>query len=237
MKKPLFLVVAAALSVTAATACISCETFGKKTVAVTVGSGKNRIESSGDIVTETRKVTDFHAVEAGSAIKAVVGDYPEGELTIEADDKILPYVKISVEKGRLKIGFDLGEATICDPRVTVYVPAAGVTRLKADSASKITTEVTLTGETIRLEAGSASKIEASVSGNSCEIKCSSVAKITATVDVASLTAEADSVAKITLKGKAGKCTLEADSIAKIDARGLEAAAWKVEASSLAKISR
>lgn len=237
MKKILYLFAAVALSLTAATDGIAHNIGGKKQSTFSIGNGKERIEASGNIVSETRKAAAFHAIEAGPAVKVVVGDYPEREVTVEADDNILSYVKIDVEEGRLKIGYATEKVTLCDPHATIYVSASGVTQLKAQNASKIITKVSLTGDNILLEADSASKIEASVNGNSCEIKCNSVAKITAAVVVASLTAEADSVAKITVKGKAGKCRLKAVSVAKIDASGLEAGEWETEASSLAKISR
>ncbi len=236
MKRTLFFLAAAALCTTTV-ACSLCDRDCNRFITVTVGDGKKLIKPSGNLVTEVRKVDPFHTVTAGSFVKVVVGAYPEGKVTIKADDNILPYVAVSVEKGTLRIEYKTQEISLENPNVVVHVPSSGVTALCAESAAKITTEVTLIGEALRLEADSAAGIEASVSGGSCEISCDSAAKITADVDVASLTAAADSASKITLRGKAGKCSLEADSIAKIDASRLEAGTWRTEASTLAKISR
>ncbi len=58
------------------------------------------LKGSGRIVTETRDVGSFHAVEAGSIAHVLVGDYPAGRVTVKTDDNLLVHVQTSVAEGR-----------------------------------------------------------------------------------------------------------------------------------------
>jgi hypothetical protein len=67
--------------------------------------GRGVIKGSGKIVSEERKVSDFHAVDfSGSGIAEITQGDTEG-ITIEADDNILPYIRTEVVDGVLKVGF------------------------------------------------------------------------------------------------------------------------------------
>ena len=135
MKKALLLLAAAA-------ACA---------IALPATAARNKtLKGSGRIVTETRDVGSFHAVEAGSIAHVLVGDYPAGRVTVKTDDNLLVHVQTSVAEGTLRIG--LADATVQNAELTVYVPAAGIaafsletplagiTGLKAGGAAKITAE-------------------------------------------------------------------------------------------------
>ena len=74
MKKALLLLAAAA-------ACA---------IALPATAARNKtLKGSGRIVTETRDVGSFHAVEAGSIAHVLVGDYPAGRVTVKTDDNLL----------------------------------------------------------------------------------------------------------------------------------------------------
>lgn len=142
MKKVLFLLAAAA-------ACA---------IALPATAARNKtLKGSGRIVTETRDVGSFHAVEAGSIAHVLVGDYPAGRVTVKTDDNLLVHVQTSVAEGTLRIG--LADVTVQNAELTVYVPAAGITRLDAKGIAAFSLETPLTGIT-GLKAGGAAKITA-----------------------------------------------------------------------------
>lgn len=106
MKKALLLLAAAA-------ACA---------IALPATAARNKtLKGSGKIVTETRDVGSFHAVEAGSIAHVLVGDYPAGRVTVKTDDNLLVHVQTSVAEGTLRIG--LADVTVQNAELTVYVPA------------------------------------------------------------------------------------------------------------------
>ena len=142
MKKALLLLAAAA-------ACA---------IALPATAARNKtLKGSGKIVTETRDVGSFHAVEAGSIAHVLVGDYPAGRVTVKTDDNLLVHVQTSVAEGTLRIG--LADVTVQNAELTVYVPAAGITRLDAKGIAAFSLETPLAGIT-GLKAGGAAKITA-----------------------------------------------------------------------------
>ena len=134
------------------------------------------VKGSGNIVTETRNVGAFHAVEAGSIARVLVGDYPAGEVSVKADDNILAYVKIAVDNGKLSIG--MTDVSVQNAELTVCVPASGVTQLETRGVASLSIETPLAGVTF-VKAGGASKIAATnpLKGNDAVIESSSTARI------------------------------------------------------------
>lgn len=134
------------------------------------------VKGSGNIVTETRNVGAFHAVEVGSIARVLVGDYPAGEVSVKADDNILAYVKIAVDNGKLSIG--MTDVSVQNAELTVCVPASGVTQLETRGVASLSIETPLAGVTF-VKAGGASKIAATnpLKGNDAEIESSSTARI------------------------------------------------------------
>ena len=191
MKKALLLLAAAA-------ACA---------IALPATAARNKtLKGSGRIVTETRDVGSFHAVEAGSIAHVLVGDYPAGRVTVKTDDNLLVHVQTSVAEGTLRIG--LADVTVQNAELTVYVPAAGITRLDAKGIAAFSLETPLTGIT-GLKAGGAAKITAEhpLQTNDAAIETSGTAHIaveamTGTLERISATGGSEINLKCTAAGRA-----------------------------------
>jgi hypothetical protein len=70
--------------------------------------GVRVLNGSGTVVTESRPVRDFTAINfSGFGELTLVQGEDEG-LTVETDDNLLAYIKTSVNRGTLTIGFDDG---------------------------------------------------------------------------------------------------------------------------------
>ena len=191
MKKALLLLAAAA-------ACA---------IALPATAARNKtLKGSGKIVTETRDVGSFHAVEAGSIAHVLVGDYPAGRVTVKTDDNLLVHVQTSVAEGTLRIG--LADVTVQNAELTVYVPAAGITRLDAKGIAAFSLETPLAGIT-GLKAGGAAKITAEhpLQTNDAAIETSGTAHIaveamTGTLERISATGGSEIKLKSTATGRA-----------------------------------
>jgi hypothetical protein len=73
--------------------------------------GLRVINGSGEVITESRPVSDFTAVDfSGFGEVTLVQGEDEG-LTIETDDNLLPYIQTTVSRGTLTIGMDDGVMT------------------------------------------------------------------------------------------------------------------------------
>jgi hypothetical protein len=62
------------------------------------------IEGSGNVITETRELTTFHAVELNGAGEVTIEPGDSASITLMVEDNLIPYLTINVTGGRLVIG-------------------------------------------------------------------------------------------------------------------------------------
>jgi hypothetical protein len=67
-------------------------------------SGSPTIKGSGNVVSETRQVSQFDRVSVSGSGQLSIIQGDQESLTIEADDNLLPLIKSEVASGQLKIG-------------------------------------------------------------------------------------------------------------------------------------
>ena len=227
MKKILLIAVliGAMFSVSAYVVCVAAPLFGKS------------IKGSGNIVTRTLPAPDFNAVDASRAVKVVISA-EASDIRIEADDNLIDLVVAETKGKTLIVTLDQKVNNIQNADITVTIPANGgnIRSLKASSASKITSDVTLRADKFLFDASSAAKIKAAVEAASCSIDASSASKISAEVQAAACTVDASSASKIALTGSAENFTADLSSASKLDAAKFTAVNAAVSTSSASKVS-
>lgn len=67
-------------------------------------TGWQTVHGSGNVVSETREVSQFDRVSVSGAGELTIEQGDEESLSIEADDNLLPYLRSEVDRGRLSIG-------------------------------------------------------------------------------------------------------------------------------------
>ena len=193
--------------------------------------GQTRIKGSGNLITRTVAVGNFHTVDASRGVKVVISDEP-GEVEICADDNLIEYVRVGVDDGELKVTVAPRIHAVPSEQILVRVPHNGnIRKLEASSAAKIVSKVQLTGRMLDIEASSAAKIRVDAQVEACEIDASSSAKVVVQIDADRLEADAS----IVLQGAVQKAAFEASSAASIDARKLIVHFCEAKASSAADI--
>jgi hypothetical protein len=70
------------------------------------GCGFKVISGSGQVISESRPVSDFNAVTLTGRGDLFISQGETESLKIEAEDNLLPYIKSEVKNGTLVIGFD-----------------------------------------------------------------------------------------------------------------------------------
>ena len=75
--------------------------------------GQTRIKGSGNLITRTVAVGNFHTIDASRGVKVLLTDEP-GDIEICADDNLIEYVRVGIDGGELKItvGADPGARTL-----------------------------------------------------------------------------------------------------------------------------
>jgi len=78
-------------------------------------------KGSGDLITETRQVSNFDSIELNGVGEVIVTQGGSESLSIETDDNVMKHLKIVVENGTLKLGFEDGFKSITPTRLVFYV--------------------------------------------------------------------------------------------------------------------
>lgn len=175
--------------------------------ALTFGFGG--VKGNGTIKTESRPVSDFHAVSIGSGIEAKVtlGDRPS--LLLEGDENLLPLLEVKLEGGRLTLGSTKSLRPSQTIRATLVTP-----RLDAVDASG--------GSQVEAPATASPRFTLGASGGS---------KVTiAGVDSADLVVDGSGGSTLKVTGRANRLTVEASGGSKVLAATLPTTDATVDAS-------
>ncbi len=166
-------------------------------------ASRETLKGSGNIKTEKRTVDSFNSISVSRAIKVFVTQGPQSQLTLEADDNILPYIKTEVSNNRLKIYLpeNVDVKSHADMKVSLTVPQ--LVALKSTTSSTIESTSNWDISTIELSSTTAG-----------EIKIDLKAQL--------ITAKATTAAKIELKGETQNLNVSLTTSAELDAADLQA---------------
>ena len=109
----------------------------------------NIIKGSGDLITETREVSNFDSIDLSGSGEVIVTQGGGESLTIETDDNVMEHVKAEVEGGTLKLGFEEGLNLIDHTRLIFTVGVDDLESLKISGSGDIESDMI---ETTRLDA-------------------------------------------------------------------------------------
>ena len=218
-----------------------------------------RIKGSGNIISKTiPAIASYDAIKASRGVRVVMEEREDDNITIKADDNVMPYVVVRKEGNSLIIGIDKNINSLSNLNVEVFLPKnSNLNELKAASGATININTTIESRTLSIDvasaakvnfakadvdffdadASSAAKISGTVKSNDCYVDASSAAEINFTILTVQCDSNASSAAKITLNGETASFEGDASSAAKIIAKGLSVLAMAdASASSGAKIS-
>lgn len=167
---------------------------------------------SGKVITETKTLAAFNAVEVSNSINVELTQGNKNEVIVEADDNIIKDIEVENKNGiltiRLKHNGNLRNFTA---RVKVTSPV--FKSISASSSSEIVSTNVLTAtDKISVEASSSADVELSL-------------------DAPIVNAESSSSAKIDLKGKTKQFNAIANSSGDVNAENLKAETVTATASS------
>jgi len=132
------------------------------------------IRGSGDLVTETRQVSNFDSIDLSGSGEVIITQGGSETLSIETDDNVMEFVNTEVEDGTLKLGFKPGVKLISPSQLTFYVEVIDLQGLAVSGSGDIKSEML---ETDRLDANvsgsggvritdlSAGEVKARISGS------------------------------------------------------------------------
>lgn len=114
------------------------------------------VRGSGNVKSETRNLSGFKKIKAGSAVVLNVTVGKEFSVVVEADDNLLEHVTTEVSGDSLVIGTRDSISAKSDIRATVAMPA--LSALDISGASNVTVGGAA-GEDLKIVAGGASRVK------------------------------------------------------------------------------
>jgi hypothetical protein len=141
-------------------------------------AGLRVISGSGNVITESRQVSNFDSIELSGSGEVIVTQGAGESLTIETDDNVMEYIESEVENGTLKLRLVTGLQTGVNiqryTRLVFYVGVDNLNGLSTSGSGKIESDEIETGRldlsvsgsgTIQIAELFASELKAGISGS------------------------------------------------------------------------
>jgi|LakMenE01Jun11ns_1017448.scaffolds.fasta_scaffold9556558_1 hypothetical protein len=160
----------------------------------------NQKKGNGQVTTTKREVTEnFTKIETSEAIAVEIEQAENNSIEVETDSNLQNHVKTTISNGVLKISLDKN-MIICEELI-VRVKIKELKEIETTSASSIKSVNTIKGNSLNINATSASEIDLEA-------------------EYETITIDASSTGDVTIKGKTLKLETNASSASSIDASEL-----------------
>ena len=124
--------------------------------------GKDRVKGDGNVITEKRKTSAYDGVGVGGSFDVVLVKGKEGNLTIEGEKNLLPYIITEVKNGMLKIKVKKGVNIRMTRKLVVTVPVREIEKVSLGGSGNIKGKVLLKSENLDLAIGGSGNIDVEV---------------------------------------------------------------------------
>lgn len=182
---------------------------------INIGNFGTGVKGNGEVVTETRKITDdFTEVSASEGLQVYVTQASNFKIEVEADDNVIDLIGTDIKNGKLRIHAieNIGRAT-----KKIYVSLPEVTALKSSSGALLNAEESIKADKLEIDSSSGSILEVEVVANDLEI-------------------DASSGANLDISGRTDNLYVDGSSGANIDAKDLQTKTCDADASSGSNVS-
>lgn len=132
------------------------------------------VEGSGDLVTETRQVSDFDSISLSGSGEVIVIQGDGEFLTVETDDNVMQHIRAEVRGRTLQLGFEEGVRFISPTRLIfrvgvddlVGLTVSGSGDIESDTISTDRLEATISGSgNIQIADLTANDLQVEISGS------------------------------------------------------------------------
>ncbi|MGI8495299.1 MAG: head GIN domain-containing protein [Pyrinomonadaceae bacterium] len=159
-----------------------------------INFGGKSVRGSGNIGSETRNAADFTKIQTGGAINVEVSAQKDFSVAVEGDDNLLQFIKTETNGDTLKI-YTEGKINP-KSRITVKISMPAIDEAEVSGASNAVIS-NVKSESLKLEAGGASKITVDGTATNLESDASGASGIYAgSLNVENADVEASGASKI-----------------------------------------
>uniref|UniRef100_UPI004056D822 GIN domain-containing protein n=1 Tax=Alistipes sp. TaxID=1872444 RepID=UPI004056D822 len=194
------------------------------------------LRGNGVLITKTIASPEFDRVVVSRGIELFLRQGID-QITVEADENVMPYGVITCEEGELAISIDPKIKRLSDFTMRVYIPLReNLQEVKATSGAEVLIDSTPFEIThpFRVDLSSAAEFEGAIAAPELHVEASSGAEAKGHWVADQLEVYAYSAAEVVAQLRCGSVRIEASSGAEVEANG-EADSVRMEASSGASI--
>lgn len=152
------------------------------------GSNK-KIKGNGNVVTVNRTTSDYDGISVGGSFDVILIEGKEGNIKIEGEENIIPYVETEVSGNTLKIKYQKNTNIYTTKRLTVTVTYSDINKVSLGGSGNITNEGVIKANDLKTSLGGSGNITLTIDaddvsaniggsgnikleGNSEELNCS-----------------------------------------------------------------
>lgn len=174
------------------------------------------IVGSGKVVSQEMDLSDFERVNVGSAFQIEIRQDDGYKVTMEVDEKVLPYLRVVKEGNTLRIGLEPGVTLTGNITLRGTVSLPTLTGVEASGASRVDLSGFQSTAELTIHASGASQIDGEIDGGNADFEASGASEIQLKSTVKDASIEATGASKITLSGSGQNLTITASGASPVD---------------------
>ncbi|MBL0234878.1 MAG: DUF2807 domain-containing protein [Chitinophagaceae bacterium] len=157
-----------------------------------------RVRGDGNITKENRRIQPFTELEVSGAIEVRLSQDSATSLVIETDDNLRPFISISQQGDKLKIGSRSGYSLRPSHKIIVYISTNEFRKISIAGASSVTGKNKIgNGQPLYFDLSGASELDMDVRAEKIELEAVGASKIDMRGEVKDLKIEASGASQIT----------------------------------------
>ncbi len=182
-----------------------------------------KIKGNGNVVTVKRSTNNYRGIAAGGSFDVILIKGTEGNLTIEGEENIIPYIETEINNGILKIKYKKNTNIRTTKRLTVTVPFKDIESVALGGSGNVISKEVIKSNNFNVSLGGSGNINLKINsdavntniggsgnidlkGNTNELQCAiagsgSIKAYDLTTDEISATIAGSGSIKITVKNK------------------------------------
>ncbi|WP_397446178.1 head GIN domain-containing protein [Polaribacter sp. R77954] len=124
-----------------------------------------KIKGNGNVVTTNRTTSEYDAIGVGGSFDVVLIKGKEGNIKIEGEENIIPYVETEVQGNTLKIKYKKNTNIRTTKRLTVTVTYKDIDAISLGGSGNISCQGTLKTDELKTSLGGSGNISLAVDAN------------------------------------------------------------------------
>ena len=171
-------------------------------------------------ITETRNVSGFLAIEAGSAFNITVNKAATESLVIEADEAVMPYVRTEVKGGVLKLYLKDSPKNKNIKTLKATIGVKELNKIELSGACKLTSDDVFDARNFNIDLSGASAMKFSVKADRLEAELTGAANLNLTTEAQKVKFDASGAAKLNLYLQTVNAFFDMSGACKADIKGM-----------------